>query len=50
MENRLKDDEFRDYLINGFIVVEPSELEEDYHDFLYQKADGIYQLAGAAKS
>ena len=50
MKNLLTDEEFRDYLVDGFVVIEPSSLGEDFHDFLYQKADGIYQLARAAKS
>ena len=50
MNDLLNDDEFRDYLVDGFVVLEPSALGEDYHDFLYQKAESIYQLASAAKS
>ena len=50
MKSLLTDEEFRDYLVNGFVVIEPSSLDQDFHDFLYQKADGIYQLASTAKS
>ena len=50
MKNLLSDDEFQKYLVDGYVILELDSLEESYHEFLYRKAEGIYRLAGAAKS
>ena len=50
MNHLLSDEAFRSYLVDGFVVVDPISLGEGFHDFLYQKAEGIYELVKGAKT
>ena len=44
MKHLLSDEAFRSYLADGYVVIDPVSLGDDFHDFLYQKAEGIYEL------
>ena len=50
MKHLLSDEAFRSYLIDGYVVIDPVSLGDDFHDFLYQKAEGIYELVKNAKT
>ncbi len=39
MKHLLSDEAFRSYLIDGYVVIDPVSLGDDFHDFLYQKAE-----------
>ena len=49
MKHLLSDEAFRSYLIDGYVVIDPVSLGGDFHDFLYQKAEGIYELVKNAR-
>ena len=46
----LTDDAYLRFLSDGYVVVRPDELDDRYHDLLWQRADALYDLTRRLES
>ena len=46
----LTDNQYLDFLSEGFLIIEPSELSRGDHDYLYQRAIDLYEQSNKLKT
>ncbi len=47
---KLSDDQYLQFLTDGYLVIQPESLPDEYHDSIWQKADGLYDWTSRLKS
>ena len=50
MKKLLSDEQYAQYLADGILVLRADSLEEDFHDHLFDCAQGLYAMAEGSKS